>query len=320
MNIPITEIALSLWVVCAVLIVFTKKMYRIIITFGVFSLIGALSYLFLGSPDVAMAEAAVSAFVTIFFIVCIERYYKFGMGLEDEQAEEKVKFSAKSVGRILAPTGFCVGLFWLAMQHLPMDDAVTVLRDQYLARFMYDVGGMNAVASIVLGYRVYDTLFEALLLVVSVVAVAHVSWYDKAEMIDRRHSEIKNSGVARFTMRVVCPIIIIFGAYIIANGHLTAGGGFQGGLAIATFFICRYLVYDINDLPIAKVMRMEKLVFVNITILPVLAVFTGVTYFATYILPLTSDVYLVAMNILIGFKVACGFFVLFYRFVAIERW
>jgi len=320
MDIPITEIALSLWVICAVLIVFIRKVYRIIITFGVFSLIGALSYLFLGSPDVAMAEAAVSAFVTIFFIVCIERYYKFGAGLEAEQAEEKIKWTLKRSGRILAPVLFCVGLFGLAFVNLPMEDVATVLRDQYIAQFMYDVGGMNAVASIVLGYRVYDTLFEALLLVVSVVAVAHVSWYDKAEMFARRDSEIKSSGVARFTMRVVSPIIIIFGAYIIANGHLTAGGGFQGGLAVATFFICRYLVYDINDLPVAKVMRMEKLVFVNITILPVLAVFTGVTYLAAYILPLTSDVYLVAMNILIGFKVACGFFVLFYRFVAIERW
>lgn len=33
---------------------------------------------------------------------------------------------------------------------------------------------------------------------------------------------------------MVLPLILLFGAYIIMNGHLSAGGGFQGGAVVAS--------------------------------------------------------------------------------------
>ena len=30
------------------------------------------------------------------------------------------------------------------------------------------------------------------------------------------------------------PLIFLFGAYVIMNGHLSAGGGFQGGAVVAS--------------------------------------------------------------------------------------
>jgi len=316
----ITEALLILWIVGALLILFTKKVYRVIIFFGIFSLISSVAYLLLGAPDVAMAEAAISAFATIFFIVCIEKYYSRGNALQKEESEEKDTTPIfKRVIKVLLPLAFTVGLFGLFISFLPSAEASTYLKDQYLRLFAADVGGQNPVTAIYLGYRVYDTLFEALLLVASVVAVAHMSYYSRLEVPDGRHSDIENSKMARFTMRIICPIIIIFGAYLIANGHISAGGGFQGGLAVASFFICRFMVLNIYDIPVKKVMRMEELVFINITILPILAIFMGAAYFAASVTPLAQTIYLLIMNGMIGFKVACGFFILFYRYVAIER-
>ena len=34
--------------------------------------------------------------------------------------------------------------------------------------------------------------------------------------------------------QILVPLIAIFAAYIIMNGHLSAGGGFQGGAVIAS--------------------------------------------------------------------------------------
>ena len=312
-----TETLLVFWVLSAACIVFCRKIYRVIIYFGVFSLITSVVYLSLGAPDVAMSEAGISAFATIFFIVCIEKYYSRGGGLQREATRDERGW--KLFMKFVPPLIFTLALCGLFIYFVPTGHAFTELRDQYLQMFMRDVGGTNAVTAIYLGYRVYDTLFETLLLVVSVVAVTHVSWFGLEQVPDGRHSEIENSAMARFTMRIICPIILLFGAYLVMNGHISAGGGFLGGLTIASFFICRYLVLDIYDLPIKKIMKMEELVFINITILPILAIFTGVVYLVVDVTPLFQHIYLITMSALVGMKVACGFFILFYRYIAIER-
>ena len=45
------------------------------------------------------------------------------------------------------------------------------LPDYYLSNFTEDTGARNAVAAIYLNYRVYDTLFEALILLAAVTAM-----------------------------------------------------------------------------------------------------------------------------------------------------
>ena len=42
------------------------------------------------------------------------------------------------------------------------------------------------------------------------------------------------SRIVRTAADLLYPTILIFGLYIIAHGHLTPGGGFQGGAVIAT--------------------------------------------------------------------------------------
>ena len=312
-----TEILLIFWIISSVFIVFERKIYRIIIYFGIFSLITSVVYLFLGGPDVAMAEAGISAFATIFFLVCIEKYYSDGENREKEKQPAEKQW--KRLGGVLPALLFCVALCGLFIYFVPQVTVSTYLKELYLDRFTHDVGGLNAVTSIYLGYRVYDTLFEALILVIAVVAVGHMSWYEKQTVPDGRHSEIESSVMAKFTMRIICPMLLIFGAYLIANGHISAGGGFQGGLAVAAFFICRFMVYGIYDMPVNTVIKLEEFIFINIIIVPIIAIFTGTTFFAEGTTPFTQNFYLIAMNILIGAKVACGFFVLFYHYVAIER-
>lgn len=52
----------------------------------------------------------------------------------------------------------------------------TPLMDFFTANFFAETGATNAVAGIYLNYRVFDTLFEALMLMVSVMEVINVSW------------------------------------------------------------------------------------------------------------------------------------------------
>jgi len=298
------------------MILLERSIARIIIYLGIFSLITAACYLMLGSPDVAMAEAATNAFTVVFFIVCFEKYYSFTDAQMGSRETRRRRFFSL---RVLAPLAFTLSLAGLFVYFAPDSEVNTYLRDMYLASFRQDVGGYNAVTAIYLGYRVYDTLFEALVVVISVVAAIHLSAFGDSEKHEH-HSEMEESGLAVFAIQVICPVMLIFGVYLVLNGHITPGGGFQGGLAVASFFICRYMIYDVNDLPIKKLNRMEEIVFIGITVFAVLIVFLGAAaYLPEHILPVFQEVYMTVMNMLIGLKVACGFIILFYRYIVIEQ-
>ena len=59
------------------------------------------------------------------------------------------------------------------------------------------------------------------------------------------------------------PLIIIFGVYMILNGHLSPGGGFQGGTILASVFICRYLIDPADTISLKKdtSRRKDRIVF-----------------------------------------------------------
>ena len=314
------QVLLVLLFLTGVLLFFESKIYRNIIYFGIFSLIASLCYLLLGAPDVAMAEAGISVFATVFFIVSIEKYYG-RKNARDIEERPMVLSGGRWLLKVVFPILLTIGLFVLFIYFMPDHPTSTYLKDHYLARFATDVGGQNAVAAILLGYRVYDTLFEALILVVSVVAVSHMSWTETITVSAAKRSEIENSLVAALTLRIICPVILIFGVYLILNGHIAAGGGFLGGLAIAFFFVCRYFIYGIYDVPMDKVMRIEELVFISFAFMTLLFVslLGANVYLPERFTVLYQDVYLMVMNGLIGLKVACGFFIIFYRYVAVER-
>ena len=50
-----------------------------------------------------------------------------------------------------------------------------------------------------------------------------------------------NNFLLKIGSKVIFPIIILFGLYIILHGHLSPGGGFQGGVIIASGFLLMFL-------------------------------------------------------------------------------
>jgi multicomponent Na+:H+ antiporter subunit B len=45
---------------------------------------------------------------------------------------------------------------------------------------------------------------------------------------------MRSTLIIRTVARVLSPLVLTFGLYIILHGHLTPGGGFQGGAVVAT--------------------------------------------------------------------------------------
>lgn len=124
-----------------------------------------------------------------------------------------------------------------------------------------------------------------------------------------RHSELFAQ-----TMGLIYPIIILYGLYMIYHGHLTPGGGFQGGAVLASTFTIQYLTTDTKTVSLHFLNRLEKSLYLLLLIFGIVFVL----YLNPYLSGDQKALYLVVMNALIGIKVACGLTVIFYRFVLFE--
>lgn len=101
--------------------------------------------------------------------------------------------------------------------------------------------------------------------------------------------------------RFLFPYILIFGVYIIVNGDLSPGGGFQGGVVLASSYFLIYFVKSDNILDISTIFKMEKILFLILIILAIL------NFYQINFLDFFGDrTYLILLNLTIGIKVSLG--------------
>ncbi len=96
----------------------------------------------------------------------------------------------------------------------------------------------NAVTSVVTFFRGIDTVGEVtvLFLATSGVALMLSSTQRTSKKVVKQESFVLHVG-----SRLLMSVIILFGVYIVIHGHLSPGGGFQGGVVIATAFLLLFL-------------------------------------------------------------------------------
>ncbi len=124
----------------------------------------------------------------------------------------------------------------------------------------------------------------------------------------------EQSNLVSKTLGLVLPLVLIVGIYIILNGHVSPGGGFQGGALLASVFICKYLMVPMKDVSLSRFQVVEKILLLAL----LLFALTFMSFHLYRISVLTTKVYLILMNALIGLKVACGMSIIFYRFAFYE--
>lgn len=125
---------------------------------------------------------------------------------------------------------------------------------------------------------------------------------------------MENSKILSVIIGLMYPFVLITAFYIVINGHLTPGGGFQGGAMMSSVFMSRYLVRPSTSIDFNSFQIIEKFAFFFLVLI-------GLSYFVfslNYHLPFLNIPYMILMNLLIGFKVSCGLSLIFFRFVFFE--
>lgn len=119
-----------------------------------------------------------------------------------------------------------------------------------------------------------------------------------------------DSSIEGIVIPLLYPFMLLLGFYLIVNGQLTPGGGFQGGAIIGTVFVARYLVYPVEDISVDRMHLLERLFLAFVLLVPVLLLFSGVLQEH----PGLRRAYLLAMDLLIGSEVGLGLGVVVFRF------
>ncbi len=105
----------------------------------------------------------------------------------------------------------------------------------YVHEGLEETGATNIVTSVVVGYRGLDTLGEVTVLFIAATGLAVVL---HAAAKRRVGGDREPASLVVFTgCRFLFPLILLFGTYVFVHGHLTPGGGFQGGAVVASAFL-----------------------------------------------------------------------------------
>jgi multicomponent Na+:H+ antiporter subunit B len=132
----------------------------------------------------------------------------------------------------------------LAMNYTE-NTALSKLGSYYAEYGPQELGAPNLVTAVVVTYRGLDTLGEVTVLFISAAGVGlllrrtrrkgdteDLGLGDRAEETAGTHKAA--SEIVETATELLLPMVMLFGTYVFLNGHLSPGGGFQGGAIIAS--------------------------------------------------------------------------------------
>jgi multicomponent Na+:H+ antiporter subunit B len=188
----------------------------------------------------------------------------------------------------------------------------------------------NVVAAVTFDYRGVDTMGEEYILFAAVIGVAVLLRAQRDEVeqppdedaADRRAPGTSNA-VRVLGLALVGPVVL-FGLYMVAHGHLTPGGGFQGGVVLATGALLVFLSGEYVTLrkvrPAALIDLAESSGAGGYVTVGLLGLATGAAFLEN-VLPLGEPGALLSagtiplLNLVVGLEVAGGMVLLLSEFL-----
>lgn len=128
------------------------------------------------------------------------------------------------------------GIGWILWQELSVyqsRDELNEVATYYADKGPVETGAANIVTSVVVTYRGFDTLGEVTILFLTATIIGFMLKGKQRKSTQKR----PNSEFLITAAQVLIPVLFLIGVYIFINGHLTPGGGFQGGAVLASAII-----------------------------------------------------------------------------------
>ncbi|MBV2234230.1 MAG: monovalent cation/H+ antiporter subunit A [Sterolibacterium sp.] len=239
-----------LWLVggsCALGVAWQAKYHRlsaIILAAGA-GLCTALTFVWLSAPDLALTQLAVEAVTTVLILLGLRWLPQRD---EDLATTASLKIRLRRLRDLSLAAGCGLGLAILSYVVMTLPPA-SELSDFFLSSAQPLGGGRNVVNVILVDFRGFDTLGE-----ISVLAIVALTVYAllkrfrpaaaslPAALADSPQRRGANLALPAVLARLVLPLAVLISFYLLLRGHDAPGGGFVGGLVLATALILQYLV------------------------------------------------------------------------------
>ena len=221
------------------------------------------------------------------------------------------------------------GIFLLTALELPVfgdpsAPAVNEVSRRYLEQGAQETGAVNAVTGMILDYRACDTFGESAVLFAAAVSTIL--------LLNRPGERIRTfrgpDQLTNLLGRALLPVILLFGIYIVLNGHLSPGGGFSGGAVLGGGLILASLV--LGEERMEQLLPSRRTTFLTAVCLLAYAVMKGYSFFTGgnhvgWDIPkgtpgeLLSGGLILPLNLCVGVIVACTMYTFYTLFLLGEE-
>lgn len=123
--------------------------------------------------------------------------------------------------------------------------ANSYVANYYITNAVKETHSYNIVTAVLADYRGFDTLFETCVLFLSALVTMMVLFGKEKvpkmpvkNLAEDKYRAAFGGDIMDASFRIVVPIILIYGIYVLFHGEISLGGGFQAGALIA----CAYLL------------------------------------------------------------------------------
>jgi multicomponent Na+:H+ antiporter subunit B len=133
----------------------------------------------------------------------------------------------------------------------PQSPANAHVSTYYLENSLKDTNVPNVITSVLADYRGFDTMFETCVIFVAgvaIIAMLRRSRRKEDQILRKEHdSSVPSSSIIIQTIcRIMIPFMQLFALYVVAHGHHSPGGGFQGGVILGASLILLAIAYDLQ--------------------------------------------------------------------------
>lgn len=195
----------------------------------------------------------------------------------------------------------------------------------YIDNGVEDTGAINLVTAILFDYRGFDTLGEATVIFIAALTISLLASPKRIFVAYTNFSSIVFQSIS-----FIIPFLYLLGIYLMFYGHLSPGGGFAGGVIIATIFILLTITFGIRYSKEEEVMqtksRMENIGALGFILIGGLGILAGHNFLANgqanFLFGNAGDLIsagtIPALNLMVGIKVGAGLSIIFNRLVKEE--
>lgn len=163
-------------------------------------------------------------------------------GLRPRAARVRSVLGAATFTALLA--GLLLGMTELPPFGDPGSPAATHVSPRFIEEAAAETGAANMVTAVLADYRGYDTLGEtAVIFAAGLGCLVVLAFAGANERPAPGMAHPFGSVLLDTVARTLVPVVLLFAVYVLVHGHVSPGGGFQGGVLFGAGLIMMRLVW-----------------------------------------------------------------------------